>query len=193
MGERVGIAVAGEGAGVNAPVETYQVQWELDLLVGIVSVLKPHRILEVGSYRGGTLWHWLQKADVVVAIDDAMRNADEWHEWADAAPTELHAIQGDSRHSTIVEMARELGPYDFVFIDGDHTYEAIRSDVDSYGGMLADGGVLALHDILPRPGYGVSEVWAEIKAAPGVRYIEIAKNATEPGNEGPCGIGVLWV
>lgn len=187
------VAVAGEGDGVSAPVETYQVQWELDLLVGIVRVLKPTRILEVGSYRGGTLWHWLRNADVVVAVDDAMRNADEWREWAESEDAELHTIQGDSRHTTIVEMARDLGPYDFVFIDGDHSYQAVRSDVDSYGGMLADGGVLALHDILPRPGYGVSEVWAEIKATPGVRYIEIAKNAVEPGNEGPCGIGVVWM
>ncbi len=178
---------------MTAPVETYQVQWELDLLVGIVNVLETQRILEVGSYRGGTLWHWLQQAASVVAVDDRMLNVDDWRSWADEWNTDLHTIQGDSRHPTIVELAREHGPYDFVFIDADHSYQAVRSDVDSYGGMLVDGGVLALHDILPRPGYGVSEVWAEIKATPGVRYIEIAKNATEPGNEGPCGIGVVWL
>jgi predicted O-methyltransferase YrrM len=178
---------------VSAPVETFQVTWELDHLVRVVADGRPHRILEVGCWRGGTLWHWLRQADVVVAVDDAMRNVEDWREWADAEPTELHTIQGDSQHSAIVELAREHGPYDFVFIDANHSYEAVRADVDNYGGMLADGGAIALHDILPRPGYGVSRVWAEIKAMEGARYMEIAKNAVEPGNEGPCGIGIVWL
>ena len=151
-------------------------------------------MLEVGCWKGGTLWHWLQQPDTeVTAVDDQMRESEDWQDWALEAGSTLHQIQGDSRHPDIIEAAREHGPYDFVFIDGDHSYEAVRADVDSYGVMVAPGGVLVLHDILPRPGYGVAQVWAELKAIEGVRYMEIAKNATEPGNEGPCGIGIVWV
>lgn len=173
-------------------VATYQVEWELFQLMRAMDEW-PQRVLEVGCYEGGTLWEWMQHSTTVVAVDDACRNAGEWQEWADTAGCELNTIQGDSRHPDIIQAARGHGPYDFVFIDADHTYEACKADVDNYGTMIADGGILALHDILPRPGYGVSRVWAELKAIRGVRYVEIAKNGTEPGNEGPCGIGVLWV
>jgi cephalosporin hydroxylase len=186
--------VAAEGAGVIAPVETFQVTWELDQLLAIYERLAPAHVLEVGCWKGGTLWHWLQQPDTdVVAVDDQMRESDDWQDWALEAGSTLHQIQGDSRHPDIIEAAREHGPYDFVFIDGDHSYEAVRADVDNYGTMVADGGVLVLHDILPRPGYGVSRVWSELKSIAGIRYMEIAVNGTAPGNEGPCGIGVLWV
>jgi predicted O-methyltransferase YrrM len=175
---------------VNAPV-AYQVEWEFDQLMNVLEL--PQRILEVGCYEGGTLWHWLRMAKRVVAVDDLTRNADEWQEWADETGCDLHIKRGDSHDRTIIEDVRDLGPYDLVFIDADHTYQACRADVDHYGTMLTEGGVLVLHDILPRPNYGVSQVWAELKSIPGVRYMEIAKNDTEPGNEGPCGIGLLWV
>lgn len=34
----------------------------------------------------------------------------------------------------------------FVFIDGDHSYEGCRRDVDLWGPLLAAGGLLAMHD-----------------------------------------------
>jgi hypothetical protein len=57
---------------------------------------------------------------------------------------------------------------------------------------VASGGVIAFHDILPRIGYGVSDVWAEIKFTLGARTMEICQNEVMPGNEGRCGIGILW-
>jgi hypothetical protein len=80
-----------------------------------------------------------------------------------------------------------------VFIDADHTAAAVRADWDNYRLMVADGGVIVFHDILPRPGYGVSDLWAEIKAAPGSRCVEITQNSVEPGHEGLCGTGVAWL
>lgn len=36
----------------------------------------------------------------------------------------------------------------FVFIDGDHSYQACRDDFDTWGWLLAPGGMLAMHDTL---------------------------------------------
>jgi predicted O-methyltransferase YrrM len=38
------------------------------------------------------------------------------------------------------------GPVDFVFIDGDHSYEGIRDDWKAWSDLVAPGGVIALHD-----------------------------------------------
>ena len=52
---------------------------------------------------------------------------------------------------TGVEAAREYArsgeaPLDFVFIDGDHSYDGLRGDWEAWSALVADGGVVALHD-----------------------------------------------
>lgn len=174
-------------------VETFQAEWELDQLLAVVERLAPTRVLEIGCWHGGTLWHWLQLPDAtVVAVDDAMRESDDWQDWALEAGSTLHTLKGDSHDGVIIEAARALGPYDLVFIDADHGYNAVKWDWLNYGPMVAYGGMVVFHDILPRPGYGVWQVWDEVKAVEGARWIEIAQNKVEPGNEGRAGIGVAW-
>src|SRR5579859_7240325 len=38
------------------------------------------------------------------------------------------------------------GPVDFIFIDGDHTYEALKGDWEAWSGWVAPDGIVALHD-----------------------------------------------
>jgi predicted O-methyltransferase YrrM len=47
-----------------------------------------------------------------------------------------------------VELA---GRIDFIFIDGDHSYEGLRSDWDGWSGLVAPGGSVALHDSRSSP------------------------------------------
>ena len=52
----------------------------------------------------------------------------------------------------------------FVFIDAFHEYEGVRNDFDVWGNLLADGGLLALHDSdVPHwgPGLVVTEALKE--------------------------------
>lgn len=170
-------------------VGSFQNQWELDQLLSIVDALDPHRILEVGAMYGGTLWYWIDQAEHVVVVDDAMREADRWEHWAEQREVQLDLLQGLSQDPELVAKAIELGPYDFAFIDADHSYEAVQSDWNSYGALSE---VVAFHDIVERPGYGVSRLWGELKNTDGARWVEIVHNATLPDHEGPCGIGVLW-
>jgi len=169
-------------------VDTFQNSWELEQMLAVVERLQPARVLEVGSMWGGTLWHWLQIADIVVAIDDEMRRADEWQQWAADAGTGLQLLQGMSQYQTIVAAAAVLGPYDFIFIDGDHTYDAVKADWENYRGMAASGGIFAFHDTqhIGDDTYGVEQLWGEIIQETDVRWMHLAQTSR-------CGIGMLWL
>ena len=43
-------------------------------------------------------------------------------------------------------LARESGLMDFVFIDGDHSYDGLREDWEGWKPLTAPGGIIALHD-----------------------------------------------
>lgn len=42
-------------------------------------------------------------------------------------------------------------PVDFVFIDGDHSYEALRGDWEAWADLIAPGGIVTLHDSQSTP------------------------------------------
>jgi len=63
--------------------------------------------------------------------------------------------------TTGVEAARDprvlAGGIDYVFIDGDHSYEGIRNDWESWSPLLKTGGVVCLHDSQAYPGRGIED------------------------------------
>jgi predicted O-methyltransferase YrrM len=112
----------------------------------------PARILEIGAWEGGTLWHWLQIAtDHVVTVDDRMTAPHMWDAWAARRPRASTLLQGLSQDADIVAKAAANAPYDMVFIDGDHTYDLRPADWRNFSPMVVPGGIVALHDILERP------------------------------------------
>jgi cephalosporin hydroxylase len=168
-----------------------QTPFELHYMHGLLRDLpRPLSVLEIGVYEGGTLWHWLQKADRVVGVDDAMRapGPDVWQEWAKKAGAELILIQGSSHDPAVIEQVRSLSPYGFCHIDADHSYAAVQADWENYRDMIEPNGIVCLHDIVPRQGYGVDQLWSEIKGN-GRRTMEIVEDA----NSARCGIGAVWV
>lgn len=169
-----------------AAVETQQHQWELDQFLRVIG--KPQRVLEIGAWEGGTLWHWLELADKVVIVDDQMRGLNDWQTWALEAGTKFFWHWGDSRDAEIIERAQITGPYDLIFIDGAHEYDAVRDDWLNYSSMVAEGGLVAFHDIRPAEhrGHGVDRLWQEIKSA-GSRTLEIVEMVDDWG-----GIGVWF-
>jgi predicted O-methyltransferase YrrM len=55
------------------------------------------------------------------------------------------------------------GPVDFIFIDGDHSYDGLRGDWEAWSPLVAPGGIVALHDSRPTPD-------RDIASAGSVRY-----------------------
>jgi predicted O-methyltransferase YrrM len=51
-----------------------------------------------------------------------------------------------------VQLGERLGStFDFVFIDGDHSYDGLASDWQAWSCLLAPGGLIALHDSRSTP------------------------------------------
>ena len=57
------------------------------------------------------------------------------------------------------------GGIDFLFCDGDHTYEGVKKDYEMYSPLVRKGGLMAFHDICPHSSdqdCGVDQLWREI-------------------------------
>jgi predicted O-methyltransferase YrrM len=158
----------------DCPVKIWQGPEEFEWLYKKVSDLKPKKILEVGSYYGGTLWYWLKlRPEMIVAIDDrppTMERQAMWGEWFKGTGTDLYFLRAESQDRRTVEVVRDrMGSekFDFVFIDGDHHAHRCEHDWLAYWPMVRPGGFLAFHDIAHNPGneewYGVHRVWREIR------------------------------
>jgi predicted O-methyltransferase YrrM len=52
---------------------------------------------------------------------------------------------------------------DFIFIDGDHAFNAVKTDFELYGKKLSDSGIIAFHDARVFPGGWVTEEWGPVR------------------------------
>ena len=77
-------------------------------------------------------------------------------------------------------------PFDFIWIDGDHSYEACKNDLEDWLPLLEAGGIIAFHDSAPitsspasHRGYsGPIRVVGELKKDSRLSYIETADSIT---------------
>lgn len=76
---------------------------------------------------------------------------------------------------------------DFLFIDGDHSYNGVMQDFEMYKQFVGSSGIIAFHDIAYHPNYGVNMFWNEIK------HNYISKEIIASKNQVGYGIGILYV
>ncbi len=66
--------------------------------------------------------------------------------------------------------------WDYVYIDGDHSYKGVKNDFKLFYPKLSVGGYLSFHDIYTKDlgdlEYGVNTFWEEIKAGDKYQAIE---------------------
>ncbi len=131
--------------------EVLQVRSELDPIIALYMLTQPSRVLEIGCWDGGTMQVWLENAAKgcsVFAVDLEHRNSDAYKDWQQPG-TELCIYTGSSLEADGLEFIKANGPYDWVFIDGDHGAAAVRSDWKVCAENAAPGAVILLHDIQP--------------------------------------------
>ena len=165
---------------------------------------RPRRVLEIGTAHGGSLYLWTHASAPdaqLISVDLPPWELDDPSEARKVAQLQafgrprqkVELIRADSHDPASLNAVRAaLGhaPLDFLFIDGDHTYEGVRRDVAEYGALLRPGGLMALHDIHPHSkGWGgdVPRLWRELRATH--RTEELVADRGQDG----FGIGLLWV
>jgi cephalosporin hydroxylase len=164
------------------PVPMLQSPAEIGALWDHVAARPHSTVVEIGSLYGGTLWGWLHLPDVeeVVSVDqitdwdpprtDVIAARAEWSSWPGA--DRLRVVEADSHHPSTVTATR-VRAIDFLFIDGDHTYEGVRADFDLWSPLVRPGGTVAFHDTVPTDWAhepGVVQIVNELK--PHLRSVE---------------------
>lgn len=124
---------------------------ELAYLLDLIRDERPMTILEVGTWLGGTLWAWGQAAPAGATLISVDRDQSQRRVGRDDQTIEV--VEGDSGSEATRDRVAEYAPYglDFVFIDADHHFDAVKRDHELYEPLVRAGGIVAFHDIVPVP------------------------------------------
>jgi len=186
----------------NGVVASYQIDSEITSFLDRISALEARVIVEIGTAKGGTLLLLARSADpraTLISIDLPDGSFGEGYPvWRTpvyrrfALPTQtLTLIRADSHLESTrarVEAALAGRQIDLLFIDGDHSYEGVRSDFEDYAPLVRPGGLIAFHDIVegqPEAVGGVPRFWKELHGRLGGEEI-----VADP-SQGACGIGLV--
>ncbi len=103
--------------------------------------------LAAGMGRGGKLWSIDvgEKAARVLG-EEADSLDEETQEFCERFDLDVELLVGDSRTIDV-----DTGEVDLVPIDGDHTYEGVRSDFERFGRRVGVGGAVLLDDCFDDP------------------------------------------
>lgn len=204
IGRRLGVQGLADFVLGNYFFSAFQVPSELTAFGKIVAAQQPTRALEIGTARGGTLLFLTRLARpdaTIISVDlpggefgGGYSPRRRWYYQRFARRGQrLELLQGNSHAVDMVERVRatlqgEL--LDYLFIDGDHTYEGVKKDFQMYAPLVRKGGIVAFHDIAEHSssfGCDVTRFWNELKT--GYRHEEIIEDRAQ----GWAGIGVVYV
>jgi predicted O-methyltransferase YrrM len=142
----------------------------LDLITHIAwkGDTKEMHMIEIGSYLGDSTLVFAEHFRSVIAVDPFIEDYDPDDDTCNYAPLsqvydefilrtkdnpKIHLIRTTSDEA--VEMignaaiklgAKHLNVFDFVYIDGMHTYDQVKKDIKNYLPFLREGGFIGGHD-----------------------------------------------
>lgn len=186
---------------LGGTVKPLQKKSEILQLVTLLKSRNSSAMLEIGTANGGTLFllcRALSPEGLLVSVDlPGGLFGGGYPPWRKrlyrqfASPGQhLELIRADSHsHETFSDVKQKLGgrEFDFILIDGDHTYEGARSDFEMYRTLLKDDGLIAFHDIVKHgdPSNQVYRLWQDLKNQ--FEVMEFVEDWEQFG----CGIGVI--
>lgn len=144
----------------------------------LVALLGPRVLVELGVDRGESFFAFCQSA-AENATGTRCFGVDLWtgdehvggYDETTYREVAAHTAQHYSELATLLRMGFDEarnnfanGSVDILHIDGLHTEEAVRHDVETWLSKLREGGILLMHDVCVRNrGFGVWKVWEEQK------------------------------
>tara|TARA_R110000868_G_scaffold250790_2_gene507548 strand:- start:461 stop:1081 length:621 start_codon:yes stop_codon:yes gene_type:complete len=143
---------------------------------------KINNTLEIGCYDGGTTISLANITKNLITIDQPIKPRFDVYQYnvgdKELFGTELlntktnfKYVGGNSHSEEIYNKTFELlngEKLDLLFIDGDHTYEGVKSDFYQYKSLVKPNGIIALHDVHnsdfhEKHGCFVHNFWDEVK------------------------------
>ena len=176
---------------------TFQTKSEILELYNIIRELQPEIICEIGTDNGATLYLWsktLKHNGLIISIDLPRlyrKSVNRFLKSFFNKSQQANFIRENSHSANSVKILTDMlkgRSIDFLFIDGDHSYEGVREDYHLFSKFVKKNGIIAFHDISVednKTGYvcGVKRFWNEIKGDhPNREIIE----------KGGLGIGILY-
>ena len=163
--------------------------------------LKVKNFMEIGTDQGGTFAIWSKLSDDGIRISVDMPHGefgradyDEYKrdEYLKSLGSNVHMFWGSSHDYKMLENVESIidnNSLDFLFIDGDHTYEGVKQDFEMYKHLVKPGGWIGFHDIKNTEFHRnancrVDLLWSELEG----EKIEFIDNSSEYG-----GIGFIRV
>jgi predicted O-methyltransferase YrrM len=184
----------------GAFLQPIQIEEELVLLLDDVRRLAPRIVVEIGTSMGGTLYLWTRLAQpdaIIISVDlpggqfgggYSPLRIPIYRRFA-REQQKLHLMRADSHENSTLDQVKSLlggASIDFLFIDGDHTYEGVGKDWEMYSPLVRPGGLVAFHDVAGN--YDTTQVkkfWDGVKS--GYQHREYMFHP-----RGHYGIGVLF-
>ncbi|QKY22030.1 class I SAM-dependent methyltransferase (plasmid) [Halolamina sp. CBA1230] len=142
---------------------TMQLRDEIKTLTNLVEKERPKSVLEIGTAKGGSFYIWSRHLDSVNRLISLDLPGGRFGGGYDEQKTEIFRefspsknmdfVRTDSHQSATYDEVSDLvdDGIDFLFIDGDHTYEGVKQDFEMYSELVSEGGIIALHDIATHP------------------------------------------
>lgn len=144
--------------------------------IELVKKLKPEVIVELGVHKGDSLFSLCQGA---VQYGGHVYGVDTWQGDKHAGYYDEEVFEQVRKYAretypgtvTLMKMCFDHaleefddGSVDMLHIDGLHTYEAVRTDWNSWLPKMKQNGVVMFHDIVvTHSDFGVRFLWEEIK------------------------------
>lgn len=186
-------------------IKPWQHKEEIIEVAKLIELKKPKVILEIGTASGGTLFMSALLANpeaLIISIDlEFGMYGGGYPDWKipiyksfGQEKQRIELIRGDSHSESIINQLITIlngRKIDYLFIDGDHTYEGVKQDFEVYSQFLSDNSFVAFHDIVsdkaPVQDHFVSVYWNDIKG--NYNYREFIKDP----NQNKLGLGVLLI
>ena len=115
-------------------------------------------MIEIGSFVGESTVLFARSFKEVIAIDPFLPNYDDkdptsyLFEFNNVYDTYMERIKPSSNITTVVAKSDEAAndfqeqQFDFIYIDGLHTYDGVKKDIINYLPLVKKGGVIGGHD-----------------------------------------------
>jgi predicted O-methyltransferase YrrM len=118
-------------------------KWHQDFILHMASIVRPENYLEVGIYRCGLFNQMMPFARKLTGVD----LSPEAGKSMDHNPKATFVCSDSADFAAVLKERGET--FDFIFIDADHSQEAVRTDFVNYIELLRPHGIMLLHDTHP--------------------------------------------